>query len=309
MEVVQSEQLQIRAARPHERDAALKLALACVPESVREALTAQTLAKAAEGEPLDGLLLAQRGERVVGALYCEVQLGRSAGIWPPQIALGEADDEGVSRRLLQAAVVWLGTQNVRIVQAMLAADGGRDAQRLRAGGFTHLTDLLYLVSLQAAFPTTPPATRVTFEPTSTRSDAELALLVEGTYEQTLDCPALNGVQDCADALASYRGASSFDPALWFVVRHEQRDAGCLLLADFADSDQRLLVYMGLLPEARGKGLGIEVVRYAQWLCAQSGRGRLILAVDAANKPAIDIYAAAGFVIWDRRSVWLHVLET
>ncbi len=168
---------------------------------------------------------------------------------------------------------------------------------------------MYLVSLQGAFPTAPPATRLSFEQTSTRSDAELARLVEGTYEQTLDCPALNGVQDCADALASYRGASSFDPALWFVVRHDQRDVGCLLLADFADSDQRLLVYMGLLPEARGKGLGIEVVRYSQWLCAQSGRGRLILAVDAANKPAIDIYAAAGFVIWDRRSVWLYVFES
>ncbi len=127
--------------------------------------------------------------------------------------------------------------------------------------------MLYLVSLQGAFPTASPATRLSFEQTSTRSDAELARLVEGTYEQTLDCPALNGVQDCADALAGYRGASSFDPSLWFIVRHEQRDVGCLLLADFADSDQRLLVYMGLLPEARGKGLGIELVRHAQWLCA------------------------------------------
>ncbi len=129
MELVQSEQLQIRVARPHEREAALQLALASLPANLREALVAQTMDKAAAGESLDGLLLARRGERAVGALYCEVQLGRSAGIWPPQTALGEADDEGVSSRLLQAALAWLATQNVRIVQAMLVADAGRDAQR------------------------------------------------------------------------------------------------------------------------------------------------------------------------------------
>ncbi len=301
--------LQVHIARPDERASALQLALASVSDTVREAMVAQTLAKAGDGGRLDGLLLARRGERMVGALCCEVQLGRTAGLWAPQTVADEADAERVSGELLTAAIVWLATQNVRIVQSMLASDAGRDAERLRTAGFTHLTDLLYLVSLRSAFPTARPGSRLSFEPAATRSDAELARLVEGTYEQTLDCPALNGVQDCADALASYRGAGSFDPALWFVVRQNERDVGCLLQADFADSDQRLLVYMGLLPEARGQGLGIELVRHAQWLCGEAGRGRMILAVDAANKPAIDVYAAAGFIIWDRRSVWLRVLDT
>ena len=35
----------------------------------------------------------------------------------------------------------------------------------------------------------------------------------------------------------------------------------------------------------------------------------MLAVDAANSPAIAVYAAAGFEVWDRRSVFLRKLET
>jgi hypothetical protein len=33
-----------------------------------------------------------------------------------------------------------------------------------------------------------------------------------------------------------------------------------------------------------------------------------LAVDAANEPAIRMYAAAGFQAWDRRSVYLKMCQ-
>jgi hypothetical protein len=38
------------------------------------------------------------------------------------------------------------------------------------------------------------------------------------------------------------------------------------------------------------------------------RPRMILAVDAANKPAVASYVAAEFVICDRRSVFLRVFS-
>ena len=34
--------------------------------------------------------------------------------------------------------------------------------------------------------------------------------------------------------------------------------------------------------------------------------RLVLAVDVRNEPALATYAAAGFINWDRRSVFLKV---
>ena len=267
--------------------------------------------KAAEPDA-SAIFEARRDGRLAGAIYCEVQLGGSAGLWPPQISADfAAIDANFAERcvaeLLQAACQWLAARRVRIVQSLLTTDAGPDAQRLQAAGFTHPADLLYLVSLANRFPEAPVATGLTFEPVSARGDDQLAELLEATYEQTLDCPALNGVQDCRDVLAGYRATSSFDPSRWFFVRRGERDVGCLLLADFPEANQWLLVYMGVVPEFRGQGLGIELVRHAQWLCREAGRARLVLAVDAANQPAIDIYAAAGFIAWDRRSVWLKIL--
>jgi hypothetical protein len=49
------------------------------------------------------------------------------------------------------------------------------------------------------------------------------------------------------------------------------------------------------------------VRYGQWLTGQAGRPRLVVAVDATNRPALDMYASEGFHAWDRRWVYVKVL--
>lgn len=311
MKLVTTGELEIGQAPQERLAAALELAFGSLAEAERRGMV--DLARHKAGQPGVAAFEARRGGRLIGALYCEVQLGGSAGLWPPQMVEGAAEvEEGFVERgsqlLLEAAFDWLGPQRVKVVQSLLATGSGSDAERLRAAGFTHSADLLYLVSLTNSFPSAPIEADLSFEPVSSRSDEELAQVLEATYEQTLDCPALNGVQDCRDVLAGYRATGSFDPSRWFFVRREGRDIGCLLLADFPEANQWLVVYMGLLPDVRGQGLGIELVRHAQWLCGQAGRSRLVLAVDAANAPAINIYAAAGFIAWDRRSVWLRVLS-
>jgi hypothetical protein len=49
------------------------------------------------------------------------------------------------------------------------------------------------------------------------------------------------------------------------------------------------------------------VRRAQSLAAEAHATCLLLAVDAANEPAVAMYAAAGFAAWDRRSVLVRLL--
>jgi ribosomal protein S18 acetylase RimI-like enzyme len=131
-------------------------------------------------------------------------------------------------------------------------------------------------------------------------------VLERTYEGTLDCPRLNGVRAAEDVLATYRSAGCFDPATWFLVRSQGKDIGCLLLTDYPQDEQWELTYVGLLKSVRGRGLGRQLVRHAQWLSQQAGRRRLVLSVDAANAPAIGLYASEGFVAWDRRAVYLRL---
>ena len=93
-----------------------------------------------------------------------------------------------------------------------------------------------------------------------------------------------------------------------VIRHEGRDVGCLLLADYGEHGNCELTYMGLVPSARGNGWGVLVTRYAQWVTGSLERDRIVLAVDSANQPARNMYAAAGFRGWDRRQVYMLALD-
>jgi mycothiol synthase len=115
------------------------------------------------------------------------------------------------------------------------------------------------------------------------------------------------VRHIDDVLAGYRATGEFDPQRWLIVRQAGQDVGCLLLAVHPETDQWELVYLGVTPAARGAGLGRQIVRHAQWMCQRGGARQLVLAVDADNTPALKLYASAGFVAWDRRPIYLHVL--
>jgi GNAT superfamily N-acetyltransferase len=105
-------------------------------------------------------------------------------------------------------------------------------------------------------------------------------------------------------LAGYRAIGDFDPDRWMIVRKQDADVGLLLLADEPAGNAWELVYMGVVPAARGQGLGVAMIRRAQWLAGQARRSRLTAAVDAANWPAVAAYAAAGFTAWDRRRLYV-----
>jgi ribosomal protein S18 acetylase RimI-like enzyme len=289
------------------KQAALERAFEALPPKERGAMLDDLLAAASRGErSLDGLLAAWRGNEVAAAIWTERHAGHTAGIWPPQLT-NEAP-ERLAEALLARALVELEAKGVTMVQCLVLTDASPDAQRLQRAGFEHPCDLLYLVSQKGHFPSAPVATNLTFVPVERANFDGLAKLVESTYEGTLDCPALDRRRDCRDVLEGYRATCRGDLSHWFVVRAGGGDVGCLLLASDEREQSWELVYMGLVPAARGRGWGLELVRHAQWLIGQRVGERLVLAVDAANEPALKIYAAAGFLAWDRRSVFLKFLS-
>ena len=101
----------------------------------------------------------------------------------------------------------------------------------------------------------PPPARWEFEPYEPANHRRLAAVVEASYEQTLDCPELNGVREMDDVLAGYRASGVFDASRWLIAQYAGADVGCLLLSDFPEHDNWELVYMGVLPSAAGTRLG------------------------------------------------------
>jgi mycothiol synthase len=55
-----------------------------------------------------------------------------------------------------------------------------------------------------------------------------------------------------------------------------------------------LVYIGLAPQVRGRGLGTILVQQALSTAAEDNRRRLTLAVDSSNQPALRLYFRHGF---------------
>jgi ribosomal protein S18 acetylase RimI-like enzyme len=232
-------------------------------------------------------------------MWSEVQAGKTALVSPPRICTSEAP--ATAQALAGAVVSHLSGRDVRLAQALVDTHQTAPIAALAANGFRHLTDLLYLVSLRDKFPDSPPQSGLEFAPCDEADDSALAAIIERTYAGSLDCPAIEGWRDVNDVLEGYRAVEASASRRWLIVRSGQLDVGCLLLNDYPELNQWELVYMGLVGEARGRGWGMALVRYAQWLARQAGRAQMVLAVDAANAPAIAVYAAAGFITWDRRS--------
>ena len=84
------------------------------------------------------------------------------------------------------------------------------------------------------------------------------------------------------------------------------EVGCLLLADHPHLDHLELVYMGITPQARGKGYGAELLTQAVLRADLLGAARLVLAVDERNTYARRVYEQRGFTAWDRRTVYARL---
>jgi len=297
----------VRPVAPEARAEVLALVFGYLMADDRAERVEALLAGSQSGTvPMGGLLAARRGGRLVGGVFSEVQPGRAALVWPPRLASGEPGT--TAERLLAATAEYLAGKGVCVAYALLEPGMEDDAPRLCEAGFEPVAELLYLVCLEESFPASPPASPVRFESYCPANHDRLARVVGATYQETLDCPRLNGVRQIDDVLAGYRATGVFSPGRWLLVRHQGEDVGCLLLADHPEQESYELVYMGLVPSARGNGWGKDITRRAQWLTREAGRRRLVLAVDSANGPAIRMYSMLGFHAWDRRNVFLWVID-
>jgi ribosomal protein S18 acetylase RimI-like enzyme len=250
------------------------------------------------------LFIAQRGEDVRGAAWGQRQAGNYAVFWPPQILPGE--DEHTELQLAENVVRALDETGIDLAQSLLPAPDASTIKLLQHVGFRHLADLMYLSCEATRFPVVAPEpSDIEFENYATTQRGRLIRLIERTYEGTLDCTALNGVRDLDDVINGYQNTGVFTAENWQFVRCGGSDVGVLLLADHPKAKHWELMYMGLVPEVRGRGWGRQVARYAQWLGRDAAVERILVAVDAANVPAANAYRSSGFEMWDRRAVYLR----
>jgi ribosomal protein S18 acetylase RimI-like enzyme len=102
------------------------------------------------------------------------------------------------------------------------------------------------------------------------------------------------MRDIDDAIDGHRGAGVLIENGWRLARIDGAAAGCLLLARHPLRPALELVYMGVHPAFRGRGVGRALVREALNTARRLGISAISLAVDDRNAPALKTYAEFGF---------------
>jgi RimJ/RimL family protein N-acetyltransferase len=128
-------------------------------------------------------------------------------------------------------------------------------------------------------------------------------LIEQTYTGSLDIPGLAGLRSIDNTLAGYADGIPEQKRAWWSVWEAGIPVGCMLVTPVGPSTGEL-TYLGLVPGARGRGFGAEMLRFVgNWMLDQK-RERLVLAVDERNKPAISTYQKFGLRVTISLDAWL-----
>ena len=316
---------QIVLCPPEARAAALEVLYRRVPEALRYRLIVEVQDEAARGElDLSGLWVArERAGRIVGALLTQPLAGKAAAVWAPEVKPSWRRP-ALASGLLQTALADLKGRGFRLAQAVLDESAGlRAARDLTRGGMPRVTELLYL-ERDTALPLStggeePPRADAAerplaspyfeWQPFEPALEAEFRSVLQATYLGSLDMPELEGARSLDDIMESHRAAGRFVAERWCLGRipGKPETASVLLMAEIPGRDVWEVIYLGLTPAARGRGLGRAVLQHALAL-ARTHVPRLELAVDCRNTPATRLYHSTGFVARDRRAVHLAILD-
>ncbi len=303
--------LDCRPCPESDRSRALSVLYRRMPEILRPRLVADALAEANNGGiDLSGLWIAVKKSKIIGTLLTHALAGRAVAVWPPEI-VPIWRRRTVAVTLLKAALKDVEQKGFLVAQALVDHSSPRSARGdLSRGGMPRVTQLIYMARTTATpLPVPPLIPRFLWKSFGPETEADFRFVLNKTYDGSLDMPELEGVRSLDDVIAAHKAGGCFDPNHWLVgtLENDPESAAVILLIDQPDRGLWEIAYLGLSPKARGRGLGRVALAHALEI-AHPHSPRLILAVDARNKPAFRLYRKAGFLPFDRRGVHLRVMN-
>lgn len=257
------------------------------------------------GEPL----VKRQGEDVVAASYFKLLSGGVATLGGVRAVPGQ---EAEAVRLLCTQVEWLKVAALPQIQAVVPEADVVSANLLEQTGFEKLTNVehqwLHLsrgmlsVDWASHRDGIPKLGWITANQVTRK---RLEQLVAATFVQTLDCPALNDVRTSQEVLEGFLEGRRLrhTDGMWEVLLEGDRLIGCVLLSQHPNHLMEL-VYLGLVPQSRGRGLGRMLVGRAIDRAHRQACMALAVSVDEANWPALAVYRKFGFQTYRRLGVWL-----
>jgi mycothiol synthase len=246
-----------------------------------------------------GLFVARDASgRLHAAALVQALPGALGVAWAPRGDSAAAVDAVVS-----GACEWLRSRGVKVCQAFAGASEVADVAALECHGFRHTTQLVFMRRvLDSIMSVDEPVLSHEMSSLSVATFPQLLrTTLLATHEGTFDCPELNAARTSDELLAGFEAGTN---SAFCLASADGRCVGAALF-DF-DVEERVaeLSYIGVVPHARGRGVGGAVLAFMMGELIAAGCRTLNLSVDARNAPAMKLYTRHGFVEYDRREVWL-----
>ncbi len=300
--------LVVKTARTEERAHALRLVFQHLDSAQQEQRVANALQMIDRGAILaDGIRIAVHGAELAGAMIGLPVPGAAAVMWPPQ-ASDRAERENVEDTLLQNTSEWLRAKGARLAEVLLSATDNDLAPALLRNGFQHVTRLWYLRHNLERLPRPARAPALVYQPYRPENASLFHESLLRTYDDSLDCPELNGVRCVEEIIAGHQAQGIYDPDRWWLVRLEGQPVGVLLLSEMPEYSDWGLSYLGVVPEARRQGIGRQLAIKALHEARRATMAALTVSVDCRNEPAWKLYQELGFQVFDQREVYLAIWD-
>ena len=291
--------MKIFPADPGDFATALPLAFADLAPQER-ALRIETVSRQ-QASP--GLFTAVRSGQIVGAVYSEIKPDKALLVWPP----GTLDEDEDMRFALYRRIDRYAEETG--AASILAFVEDRPREELEQAGFEYVSDILTLIADEISFPMEADSGRLSFVTGAPDTAFEEMLPVfERTFEQTSDFPALIGFAPAAEVLRAYQADAGYRPDLWFFAQADKENIGCLILSDHPEFGQLELLYLGILPEHRGRKYAYSLVQHAQRTARRLGRLMVTVSVDSQNQAALRVYTRCGFRLWNKKGLYTKKLR-
>lgn len=247
-------------------------------------------------QPAGGVWIARQSGKMISAILPVVSPGRTMLLFAPASLKGQPA-ASATHDLLDAVCRHGAARQIQLAQALIDPHQSTLIDLFISGGFARLAKLVYL---QASAPRKAPELNLPANwhllAYSPQTHARFARTIGATYRDSLDCPQLSGTRDMEDVIIGHKATGEFAPSRWYLLCDGEDDIGVLLLSRIPRTDSLELVYIGIVPQHRGKGAGDLLLRQALRGVVEAGHSRLSLAVDAGNTPAMQLY-------------WRHGLQT
>lgn len=291
----------IAVASLAERRPALHLLLGRIPaDELSEQVDALLASTARDEVSLEGLLVARHQGDLVGAALSICQPDGTAHVWPPGLAADAPPDTGIA--LANACRDWIAQSPATIAQCLTPLEDHAAHRLLEQVGYKHLTDLVCWQHDLAEVPHAPLPEDCEILQFSPENAVQFERVMEQTYDDSQDCPALRGRRTARDSLHAHQLAADSESRLWQLYRCGDEDVGVVLCADHRDQRMWEVLYLGVVTKFRQQGFGLAMLCEALLDAKDAGAEGVFLAADDANEAATNLYVACGFSIGFRQRI-------